>query len=245
MTGDLFTVFELSKFYGSRVAVSDLNLSAQPGEFIGLIGANGSGKTTFLRCLSGQLRSTSGRVVIDGVEMLRDPVQAKGRIGYAIEPELLPQGLTGFQILEFVAGTKRRPDWRREIAVVAEMLEIDNRLGERVQTYSHGMRTKIGILAALIGEPKLLILDESLSALDPVSAYRLKKHLTDGAADKRWTVILSTHMIEAVEQIATRVVMLHGGTLAADWKRNDLEKLKSDSGQTLEEILVERITSGR
>ena len=173
--------------------------------------------------------------------MLRDPVEAKARIGYAIDAEVLPRRLTGNQILEFVAGTKERSSWSEEIAPLAEMLEMERRLDDPVESYSQGMRAKTGALAALIGKPKLLIFDEALATFDPVAAFRLKQCLLEGVSDGRWSVLLSTHAIESVEYTATRVLMMQDGQLEADWSREKLTEMKNETGKTLEQIVVERI----
>jgi len=238
---NVFAVENLRKNYGAREAVRGLSLSATLGEFIGVIGANGSGKTTFLKCLCGQLRPTDGTVKVCNIDMLREPVKAKQQIGYAVEAELLPKSLTGNQILDFAAGTKVRPSWKDELAELCELLQMQWRLDDPISSYSQGMRAKIGILMALIGEPKLIVLDESLATLDPVAAYRLKKHLSDGVKSSRWTVLLSTHAIESVEHVASRVLMLQDGRLAADWSSQELVDLRQETGKTLEEILVSRI----
>ncbi len=241
MSRTVFTVQGLVKRYGTREAVRGISATAEFGEFIGLIGANGSGKTSFLKCLCGQIRPNAGTISVDGIDMLREPVRAKQCIGYAIESELLPNKLTGNQVLDFVAGTKSCPVWRDGIAPLAELIEIHERLDDPIETYSQGMRAKIGILAALIGEPKLIVFDESLATLDPVAAYRLKQFLREGVAAERWSVVLSTHAIESVEHVATRVMMLQAGQLAADWTKQELLDLRERTGKTLEEILVERI----
>lgn len=243
MSGNqLFSVHNLTKTYGEREALRGVSLEAQSGEFIGLIGANGSGKTTLLRCLAGIIRPTTGKIAVDSCDMLRQSVSAKKAIGWAIESELLPAGLTGLQIIEFVAGIKLCASWREELAPLAEMLDMQQRLDDRIQTYSQGMRAKIGVLCALIGQPKLVLLDESLSTLDPVATFRIKKFLFGEVTQGRWTVVLSTHAIEMVENIASRVVILHDGLLAADWSRDEIDRRKSESGKSLEEILVDRIT---
>ena len=242
MSGTVFAVRDLCKDYGAREAVRGITLSVSIGEFIGLVGANGSGKTTFLKCLSGQVRPTSGTIAIDDLDMLREPVKAKARIGYAIEAELLPKPLTGNQVLGFVAGAKERPQWSDEIAPLSELLDLQWRLDDPIASYSQGMRAKLGALAALIGDPKLVIFDETLATFDPVAAYRLKQYLCEGAASKRWSVLFSTHAMESVEQIATRVLMLQDGKVAADWTDGELKELKQTTGKTLEQIIVEQIT---
>jgi ABC-2 type transport system ATP-binding protein len=241
MSDDVFAVQDLCKNYGAREAVRDVTVRASAGEFIGFVGANGSGKTTFLKCLSGQLRPTSGSIEICGIDLLREPVKAKTRIGWAIEAEALPKKLTGNQALEFVAGTKERGNWSDELAPLSEMLEMQWRLDDPIDSYSQGMRAKLGALAALIGEPRLVIFDETLATFDPVAAFRLKQYLYEGVSEKRWCVLLSTHAIESVEHIATRVLMMQDGKLAADWSREELTDLKNATGKTLEQIIVEKI----
>ncbi len=238
----LLSVQHLQKILGPRVVLNDVCFEVARGELIGLVGANGAGKTTLLRCISGQLVATSGQTLINGISVTANPVQAKRAIGFAIEPELLPGNLTGLQLLEFVAGAKRSPNWRDEVMPIVESLDLVHRLGDQVAVYSHGMKQKVGILSALIAQPSLLILDESLSALDPVSAFRLKHHLALGVSQKKWSVLLSSHAIEMVERVATRIIMLQEGTVRLDWTREQIETACSESGLTLEELLVRRIT---
>jgi ABC-2 type transport system ATP-binding protein len=237
----LLSVRAVTKSFGARRVLTDVSFDIMPGEFVGLIGANGAGKTTLLRCLSGQLQIEGGAVRVCGLDLRTDPVAAKRALGFAIEPDWLPLKLTGRQTLEFVAGAKSLTELEPDVLELAAQLEILPRLDEVLGTYSRGMLQKIGILCALTGKPRLVLLDESLNALDPVSAFRLKQYLREAVAAGTMSVLLSSHAIETVERIASRVLMLSDGQLQLDLSRAELDRLVRESGKTLEEIFVERI----
>lgn len=218
------------KVFGRTVAVDRVDLRVEPGEFVGLIGHNGAGKTTMLRMISGQLVPTEGTVRIDGVDVAADPGAARARLGFVPEEPALYDYLTAREFLEFVVSVRGRGDIDEALAV-AGLGEDADRL---IREYSQGMRRKTALAAAVVARPPVLVLDEALNGLDPPSAARVKDHLRD-LATAGTAVLLSTHVLETVERLATRVVMLAHGRVVADARMEEL----GEGG--LEEMFLKRI----
>ncbi len=205
-------VFEkLRKEFGKVVAVDEVDLSIEPGTFVGLIGHNGAGKTTTLRMLMGLLRPTSGRVLIDGLDVMANPREARKRFGAVPEEAAVYPYLTAREYLTFIAEVRGGGDVEQALALTGLGEDADRLLRE----YSQGMRRKTALAAALLGKPSVLVLDESLNGLDPPSAAMVKATLRQ-LVDQGTTVILSTHVIETVQAAADRVIMLAHGRVVAD-----------------------------
>lgn len=199
------------KVYGHKVALEDLNLEIAAGEFVGLIGPNGAGKTTMMRILAGQLLPTSGKVEVEGVDVVVNPDAARGLMGLVPEEPALYDYLTAREFLEFVVGVRGK-------GAVEEALELSG-LGvdadRLIREYSQGMRRRTALAAAVVSHPPLLVLDEAINGLDPVSADRVESYLQRRCAAGD-AVLLSTHLLDAVEKVATRIVMLKGGKVVED-----------------------------
>jgi ABC-2 type transport system ATP-binding protein len=199
------------KVYGHKVALEELNLEIAAGEFVGLIGPNGAGKTTMMRILAGQLLPTSGKVEVEGVDVVFQPDAARGLMGLVPEEPALYDYLTAREFLEFVVGVRGK-------GAVEEALELSG-LGvdadRLIREYSQGMRRRTALAAAVVSHPPLLVLDEAINGLDPVSADRVESYLQRRCAAGD-AVLLSTHLLDAVEKVATRIVMLKGGRVVED-----------------------------
>lgn len=226
--------------FGPRSVLHRVDLALQPGELVGLIGPNGSGKSSLLRIAAGVLSPTRGTVCIDGIEAARDPVAARARLGYAVEPDRLPAALRGRQCLELVARTRALSGRALERAHGdAQALGLAPWLEAEVGEYSLGTRQKLALVLALLGEPPVLLLDEVLNGLDPLAAYALKQ-LLRARADAGAAVLLATHGLEVAERFLDRAVLLLDGRLAADWDRPALHALRT-SGGGLEAAVVARL----
>lgn len=220
------------KEYGGRVvAVDGLDIRIPKGVFVGLIGHNGAGKSTTLKMLNGVLRPTSGRILVDGVDVHAEPQEARRRLGAVPEEPPLYEYLTAREHLELVQEIRGTPDPAEldEALHLTGLREDANRL---IREYSQGMRRKTALAAALLGSPPVLVLDESLNGLDPPSAALVKDALRK-RVDAGATVLLSTHVLETVERVADRVIMLaHGKVVvdedARDIGRDGLERLFMD-----------------
>src|SRR3984893_1104302 len=188
----------LVKLYGRITAVNAVSFRVQRGEIFGFLGANGAGKTTTLRMLCGLLTPTSGTAFIEGIDILRDPLAAKARLGYLDEEPFVHPHLTGREFLNFVADLYRMPrgaQREERMERLLNLFDLAQKDGELIGGYSHGMRQKIGLASLLIREPSVLLLDEPTNGLDPRSA-RLVKDLLAELAARGTTVLLSTHILE-------------------------------------------------
>lgn len=220
----------LRKEYGRVVAVDHVSFSVQPGELVALIGHNGAGKSTTIKVLTGQLLPTQGSVHIAGVDVLKDPGEARKKLGYVPEDPRLYDYLTCREFLELVADLRGHVGIDEALAL-AGLGEDADRL---IREYSQGMRRRTALAAAVLGKPPVLVLDEAINGLDPPSANRVKSGLRalcdDGAA-----VLLSTHVLDTVERLADRVVMLAHGRVVAD------ERVETIGEEGLERLFLERI----
>jgi ABC-2 type transport system ATP-binding protein len=223
-------LIDLEKKYGTVEAVRGLNLVVQPGELVGLIGPNGAGKTTTLRVLTGQLLPTRGSVRVDGIDVVQDPGKARRKLGYVPEEPALYDYLSAREFLEFVVSVRGHGDLDDALALTGLGADADRLIRE----YSQGMRRKVALAAAMVSTPPVLVLDEALNGLDPPSAARVKAALRQ-QCDAGTAVLLSTHVLETVERLADRVVMIAGGRVVADIPGQELE------GRDLEALFLEQL----
>lgn len=207
---------KVTKRYGNRVAVADLNFSAMQGEVLGLLGPNGAGKSTTLRLLTSYLLPTSGHVTVFGYDTATHALEARRRIGYLPEePPLYPE-LTTREYLDFVARAKGVPASRRraEVDEVIERVGLASVAGRLLGNLSRGYRQRAGIGQALLGNPDLLVLDEPTIGLDPVQIIEIRD-LIKGLAQNR-TVIFSSHILPEVQAICSRVIIINKGRVIAE-----------------------------
>jgi len=221
---------QVRKVYGAVVAVDRVDLSLEAGSFVGLIGHNGAGKSTCLSMLMGLLRPTEGRVLVGGVDTALHPLEARKRLGAVPEEPSLYEYLTAREFLEFVAEVRGAQD----IADELELTGLGGDADRMIREYSQGMRRKTALAAAMLGDPPVLVLDEALNGLDPPSAARVKAALR-AAVDRGSTVLLSTHVVETVQAVSDRVVMLAHGRVVAD------EQTASLGERGLEKLFLERL----
>jgi ABC-2 type transport system ATP-binding protein len=208
--------FGLTKRFGEKVAVSDLSLRVEPGEVMGFLGPNGSGKTTTIRVLMGLLKPSAGRATILGRDCHADSVTLKRDVGYLPDEPFLYPYLSGIELLELVAGLHgfRGAEARRRAVAGAERFGLGQDARAFSVTYSHGMRKRLALAAALIHEPRVLILDEPTNGLDPRGARDMRDIVGRLAAEGK-TIFLSTHLLEAAERICHRVAIVRAGALQA------------------------------
>ena len=211
------TVSGISKTFGRKTALQDLSFTLLAGEFVALIGPNGAGKSTLLKILTGQLLPTTGEVKVDGVDVHREPDLARERMGIVPEEPVLYPYLSAREFLEFVLGVRRKGDINDALFIAGLGPDADRPIRE----YSQGMRRRAALAAAVLSAPALLVLDESINGLDPESALRVEGFLMR-RCEAGATVLLSTHLLDSVSQVATRVLMLKEGRMAADVKRREL-----------------------
>jgi len=204
----------VTKKFGGKAAVKDISMSVPPGEIHGLIGPNGSGKTTTIKMIAGLYRPTKGVVRVAGHDVVKSPTKAKRRLGYIPDDPVAYERLTGREFMEFVGqlyGMDRAKRDRRIDELLGRYGVADLANG-RIDSYSRGTRQKISILAALLHEPALLLVDEPMVGLDPMSA-RVTKELFREFAAAGGAILLSTHTLSVAEDLCRRIAVLKAGSI--------------------------------
>ncbi len=240
----MIEALSLTKKFNEFTAVDDLSFTVRPGEIYGLLGPNGSGKSTTMRLLLGLLRPTDGTARIMGNDIREEMVAAKRVMGFVPEEPVLPERLTGWEYVNYVAdiwGIERGQDREDEIDELLTLLDIKDASDDLIETYSKGMSRKIGIVAALIHNPRVLILDEVQAGIDPRGAATIKE-IINGLKSKGVSVLMSTHILEIAEQMCDSIGIINKGKMIAE---GTMEKLRTQAmGQaSLEEIFLE-LTGG-
>ncbi len=225
----------LTKTYGDKHAVDDLNLHIAPGEIYGFIGHNGAGKTTTLKACAGLLSPTGGTVRIDGISMTEDPLACKRLLAYIPDNPDLYEFLTGYRYLGFVADIYGVGEAERKerITRYAALFSLTDDFGAPISSYSHGMKQKLAIIAALVHAPKLILMDEPFVGLDPIAAHNLKTIMREHC-DRGGAIFFSTHVLEVAEKLCDKVAIIRAGTLIAS---GTMEEVLGDG--SLEEVFLE------
>jgi len=209
---------QLAKRFGGRAAIEDVSLGVAPGEVVGFLGPNGAGKTTTLRILAGVFPPTSGQALIDGHDVVRAPLAARRRLGYAPERPALHLEMTVAGLLDFAAGMKDVGGTRARRAAVEDALEraaLAEVAARRIGTLSKGARQRLGLALALVGDPPALLLDEPTAGLDPEQSADMRRLIRALGTER--AVLVSSHALAEVEALCDRVVILHRGrVLSAD-----------------------------
>jgi len=221
----------LTRRYKGFTAVENLNLAVRTGEIYGFLGSNGAGKTTTMKMLVGLLQPDCGRVWIAGCDVWKESLVAKAAFGYVADSTMLYDRLTGREFLDFLARIRSIPEQaaRGHIERLLDILELRDRADTACGTYSFGMKRKLAIAGALIHEPQVLILDEPLNGLDPLSARRLKNLFAELAANGT-TIFLSTHDLATAESICHRIGIIHKGRLLVEGSSSELRQTAGAPG---------------
>lgn len=234
---------DLGKQFTTKWAIRDLNLTIPAGTVYGFLGPNGAGKTTTIQMMVGLLKPTTGAVLIDGHDMVADPVAAKRCLGYVPDEPYLYEKLTGREYLEFTCQLFEIPraERRHRIEQLLEQFQIAGDQHQLIGSYSHGMRQKIALIAALVHQPSNLFLDEPTVGLDPGTARLLKDMLAQQAAQGA-TVLFSTHILEIAETICDAVAIIHHGQAIATGSLTELRERSAQGNHSLEDIFIELTT---
>lgn len=232
----------LSKSYnkGQIKAVKDLSLTVGKGELFGFLGPNGAGKTTTLKMLVGLLKPDTGSARVGGIDVRQDPLGAKRLIGFCPDEPVLYDKMTGIRFLAFIGDMYSMSQEARTRAVesLAEDFEMRDGLREVISSYSHGMRQKLSLIASLMHDPQVLILDEPIVGLDPRAAYILKEKMRELCKAGR-TVFFSTHIMEVAEKLCDRVGIIAHGELVAAAPLEELRRRAGEADATLEKLFLE------
>ncbi len=231
----MLKIEHLTKAYGGKKAVDDLSLHIRPGEIYGFIGHNGAGKTTTIKACCGILNFDEGEITIDGKSVRTDAVAAKQVLAYIPDNPDLYEFLSGIKYLNFVADIYgvSRADREERIRRFAAEFELTGDLAQPISAYSHGMKQKLAIIAALLHSPKLMIMDEPFVGLDPKAAHKLKT-LMRQLCDEGGAIFFSTHVLEVAEKLCDRVAIIKDGRLV---RSGSMEEVKGDD--SLEEVFLE------
>ena len=218
-------------------AVDDLSLHILPSEIYGFLGHNGAGKTTTIKACCGILDFTEGEILVNGMSIKTQPLECKKIMSYIPDNPDLYEFMSGIQYLNFVGDVYRVPTDIREkrIAEYSAAMGITDALAEKVGGYSHGMKQKLAIVAALMHEPKLLIMDEPFVGLDPKAAFILKQFMRK-FCDNGGAIFFSTHVLEVAEKLCDKIAIIRGGKLLAS---GDIESVKGN--ESLEEVFLELV----
>ncbi len=231
----MLRIEHLTKTYGEKRAVDDLSLHLHPGELCAFIGHNGAGKTTTLKACCGILPFDAGEIVIDGKSLHTDPLACKQVLAYLPDNPDLYEYLSGIGYLNFICDifSVSKKDRTDRIAHFSELLELTAELRDPISSYSHGMKQKIALIAALAHKPKLLLMDEPFVGLDPKASHRLKlvmrEHCENGGS-----ILYSTHVLEVAEKLCDRVAIIRNGKLVIS---GTMEEVKGDT--SLENVFLE------
>lgn len=221
----MIQVEHLVKRYGGRTAVDDLTFTLEPGGIYGFLGPNGAGKSTTMNVMTGYIAADGGRVIIDGHDILRNPIAAKSCIGYLPEVPPLYTDMTVREFLLFAAQLKlvSKRDRKEQIEMLLEKLSLSEVSGRLIRNLSKGYRQRVGLAQALVGNPKVLILDEPMVGLDPKQIIEMRELIKSLAGEH--TVILSSHILSEVSAVCDHILILSGGKLMASGSPEELQQM--------------------
>ena len=234
----MIRLYNVSKSYAKsqNLAVDNLSLEIKDGEIFGFLGPNGAGKSTTIKMITGILSPTSGTIEVDGINIADNPLKAKSCIGFVPDNHEIYETLKGNEYLNFI-GTMYGVDGntlKSRVEEYAQLFSMTDALPKMSSSYSHGMKQKLLIIAALVHEPKVWVLDEPMTGLDPQSAYQLKQ-LMRKHANAGNTVFFSSHVIDVVEKVCDRIAIINHGRLVAV---DTLENIRAQNQASLESMFL-------
>jgi ABC-2 type transport system ATP-binding protein len=232
----------LTKLYGKLVAVNGINLEVNRGEVFGFLGPNGAGKTTTIKMMAGLLQPTSGSASIGGYDVQKEPLKAKFITGFIPDRPFLYEKLTAKEFMHFIAKLYGMEDENERISELLDLFGLNEWAHELVENFSHGMKQRLVMASALLHKPQVLVVDEPMVGLDPRGA-RLVKDIFKDLASKGVTVFMSTHTLEIVEKMCTRVAIINKGEIIAEGSVGDLGRMARMPNSHLEQIFL-RLTGG-
>ena len=230
---------DLTKTYGTYTAVQRLSLSIGRGEIFGFIGPNGAGKTTTIKMMGGVMAPTEGTITIAGIDMQAEPRKAKRKVGFIPDRPFLYEKLTGLEFLQFTADIYGVPEeqFPDKAAAILALFSLADWSNELIESYSHGMKQRLIMAAALLHDPEVLIVDEPMVGLDPL-AIIMVKNLFKRLASQGVTIFMSTHTLKVAEDICDRIGVIVRGRLIASGTAADLRREANVSSADLEQVFL-------
>ena len=227
----MIEVKKISKTYGSKKAVKEVSFSVKQGEILGFLGVNGAGKSTTLNMITGYVCPSSGDVVVDGDSVIEDPLKAKKKIGYLPELPSLYLDMTVLSYLKFCCDIKKiklknKLDYINNVCKKLDILDVQKRI---IKNLSKGYKQRVGLAAALLGEPPVIVLDEPSVGLDPRQVVEMRALIKE--LGKKHTVILSSHILSEVQEICSRILIINNGVIVADESTENVVQKLSSKGQ--------------
>lgn len=226
--------------YQNIIAVKSVSLKIEQGSLLGIVGPNGAGKSSLIKAMVGLITEYNGQISYDQLPLRKNRYQIKQMQGYAPEDvDLLPY-LTGREYLQMIAGIREIKDKSQQIDKLINLLNLDSKQNDLINEYSHGMKQKLSVAAAMIGPPQVLIFDEAFNGFDPISLYNVKneidKHVQTGG-----TVIISSHILELIEKWCSQIVIMNEGRILGNYRKDEIEKMKEEGNKDFNTIFVELI----
>lgn len=228
----------IQKRYGNQQAVGNVSFELQRGEIVGFLGPNGAGKSTTLKMITGYVQPDAGNIQVEGMSVAEHPLEVRKKIGYLPEANPLYYDMYVREYLQFIAGVHHLPAPEKAINQVIEMTGLTREAHKKCGQLSKGYKQRVGLAAALVHNPPVLILDEPTSGLDPNQIVEIREVIRKQGADK--TILFSSHILQEVEAICDRVIILHQGKVVADNRIRQLQQ-EENSAQVLEVQLREEV----
>jgi ABC-2 type transport system ATP-binding protein len=236
----MLKLINLTKRFGTFTAVNNINITVKPGDFFGFLGQNGAGKTTTIKMITGLFAPSFGKVLVNDIDILKEPVKAKSFIGYIPDQPFIYEKLTGREFLYFSGGLYSidKKILKQKIEQTIDSLQIGEWVDKRTEDYSQGMKQRITIASALLHNPKLLVVDEPMVGLDPQSAVVVKKILSD-MANNGTAVFMSTHSLNVAEEICSRIGIIKDGKMILENTKEVIETIRGSDHHNLESLFLE------
>ena len=236
----MISLHRVTKKFGAFTAVDNLSLTILGGEFFGFLGPNGAGKTTTIKMIVGLFAPTAGQILVNGFDVIKQPMEAKQTMAYVPDQPFLYEKLTGKEFLYFVGGLYKLPKQilHERIQHVIDHFEIGSWVDKRTEDYSQGMRQRITIAAALIHQPKTIIIDEPMVGLDPRSSKIVRETLR-AQAEQGVSILMSTHSLSVAEELCSRIGIINKGKMVFCDTREQLQEDKQKYGGKFESVFLE------
>ena len=237
----MLEITNVTRKYGQFTAVDSLSLSIEPGTIFGFLGPNGAGKTTTMKMVCGLIRPTEGQILVDGMDVVKEPLKVKSVLGYVPDRPHVYERLTATEYMYFIAGLYNIEEeiGRVRASELLNLFGLGHVEGHLIESFSHGMKQRLVMASVLLHQPKLMIVDEPMVGLDPQGARLLKDVLRDEAQRRGLTVLLSTHTLDVADEVCDRVAVINHGQLIALGTPAELRQQTGTEGQRLEEVFLQ------